>query len=417
MAAVAPFSKSPGEAKEGELFNMRDVDDVKLYREVIKPITKKGEAFDLSSGRLLTFLSMFAGRAKEWGWSSPVLGILNIPEDAADVNSTTDSLLESYGRISLDRIRAFERTYIHTEEREAQDTAMMSKCLLASLTEDALARVMLVEDEYHVGGEASGNLLLRVIIRESSLDSNATVTVIRTKLSTLDQYMPTVKSNIKEFNTYVKLQLRMLTARGETTNDLLVHLFAAYQKASDKNFRKEARRELKMFERGQTITPNQLMATMEQYWEVLVQKGEWDAPSEEEQQLMVMKAELEELRTTKQAPAYKPKGKPFKGKSKDAKTRTGVPDPEWLEKNIKPSPIDKIAHHRGAPWYWCSPESGGKCAGCWRKHKPDECKGTARSTTSLAARSTTGDAKKLKLLKALSVVMNEESDDDDEMDE
>jgi hypothetical protein len=416
MAAAAPFGKSPGAAKEGLLFDMTNEGDIKLYDKVIKPITKKGEAFDLTSGRLLTFLSMFAGRAKEWGWSSPVLGILNIPEDAADVNSTTDSLLESYGHISLERIRDFERTYIHTQDRAAQDTEMMSKCLLASLTEDALATVMLVEDEYHVGGEPSGNLLLRVIIRESSLDSNATATVIRTKLSTLDQYMPTVKSNIKVFNTYIKVQLRMLTARGETTNDLLVHLFAAYQKALDKNFREEARRELKMYERGQTITPSRLMATMEQYWEVLVEKGEWDAPSEEEQQLMVIKAELEELRITKQAPAYKPKGKPFKGKSNDTKMRTGVPDPEWLMKNIKPSPINKIALHRGAPWYWCSTESGGKCAGCWRKHKPDECKGTARSTTSSAGRPASGDAKKLKLLQALSVVMNEESDDDN-MDE
>jgi hypothetical protein len=132
----------------------------------------------------------------------------------------------------------------------------------------------------------------------------------------------------------VKLQLKMVTARGKTTNDLLVHLFAAYQKTSDKNFREEARRDLKMYERRQTITPSQLMATNEQYWDVLVEKGEWDAPSEEEQQLMVMKAELKELWITKQARAYKLKGKPFKGKTKDAKTPTGVPDPEWLEKNL-----------------------------------------------------------------------------------
>jgi hypothetical protein len=51
MAAVLiPFGKSPGVAKEGELFNMRDKGDVKLYDKVIKPIMKKGEAFDLSSG-------------------------------------------------------------------------------------------------------------------------------------------------------------------------------------------------------------------------------------------------------------------------------------------------------------------------------------------------------------------------------
>jgi hypothetical protein len=252
------------------------------------------------SGCLLMFLLMFAGRAKEWGWSSPVLGILNIPQDANDMNSPTDSLLESYGHISMERIRAFEMTYIHTKERTAQDTDLMHKCLLASLTEDALARIMLVEDEYHIAGEGSGNLLLRAIIRKSSLDTNATATVIRTKLSKLDEYMPVVKSNIKAFNTYVKLQLKMLTARGETTNDLLVHLFAAYQKASDKNFRDEAKEELKRYERGQAITPLKLMAIMEQYWEVLVEKGEWDAPSEDEQQLMILHTQIEQLKVSKE---------------------------------------------------------------------------------------------------------------------
>jgi hypothetical protein len=145
-AAVFVFGKSPGAIKDGERFSMGDGEDIKLYDKVIVPITKKGEAFDLSSGRLLTFLSMFTRRAKEWSWNSPVLGILNIPEDANDLNSPTNSLLESYGQISMQRIRAFEQTYIHTPEPTAQDTEMMSKCLLASLTEDALARVMLVED-------------------------------------------------------------------------------------------------------------------------------------------------------------------------------------------------------------------------------------------------------------------------------
>jgi hypothetical protein len=183
MAAAAPFGKSPGAVKEGVMFDMTDAGDIKLYDKVIAPFTKKGEAFDLSSGRLLTFLSMFTGRAKEWSWSSPVLGILNIPENANDLNSPTDSLLKGYGQISMDCIRAFKATYIHTEERAAQDTNLMHKCLLASLTEDALARIMLVKDEYHVAGEASGSLLLCVISRESSLDTNATATVICTKLS------------------------------------------------------------------------------------------------------------------------------------------------------------------------------------------------------------------------------------------
>jgi hypothetical protein len=111
-----------------------------------------------------------------------------------------------------------------------------------------------------------------LIIWENSLNSNATVTIIHTELSMLEIYMPTVKSNITVFNTYVKLQVKMLTERGETTNDLMVHLFAAYQKASNKNFHNEAKRKLKWYEHGQSVTSSQLMATIEQYWEVFWEK-------------------------------------------------------------------------------------------------------------------------------------------------
>jgi hypothetical protein len=143
--------------------------------------------------------------------------------------------------------------------------------------------------------------------------------------------------------------------------------------------------------------------------------AEWseDSETEEEEREAPNEEELEEPKMLKQAPAHPTgaKGRPFKGKAKGGKTRVNAQDPEWLAKNLKPSPFDKIAHHRGDPWYWCSPESGGKCNGCWRKHKPMECKGTAM----LAARSTkakSGDAEELKLLllKALSVVMNENAD-------
>jgi hypothetical protein len=53
-------------------------------------------------------------------------------------------------------------------------------------------------------------------------------------------------------------------------------------------------------------------------------------------------------------------------------------DPDWLPKNIKPSPTSKIMKHKGAPRHWCCTETGGKCGGKWRKQKPTECKGTAR---------------------------------------
>jgi hypothetical protein len=74
--------------------------------------------------------------------------------------------------------------------------------------------------------------------------------------------MPLCKGNIKEFNEYVQLQLHSLNARGETTNDLLVHLFAAYKVASDASFRQLAREEEIKYERGEQMTTKSLMGFM-----------------------------------------------------------------------------------------------------------------------------------------------------------
>ena len=49
---------------------------------------------------------------------------------------------------------------------------------------------------------------------------------------------------------------------------------------------------------------------------------------------------------------------------------------------IKPedSELKKPREWNGTKWYWCAPETGGKCEGQYRAHKPNKCKGTARSS-------------------------------------
>ena len=53
----------------------------------------------------------------------------------------------------------------------------------------------------------------------------------------------------------------------------------------------------------------------------------------------------------------------------------------------------------GKQWYWCSPETGGKCAGALRRHKPQDCKGTSKSATEKRKRSKEGDEDQNKQLK------------------
>jgi hypothetical protein len=159
-------------------------------------------------------------------------------------------------------------------------------------------------------------------------------------------------------------------------------------------------------------------------------KNEWEAPSQEEQQLMVMRAEIDELKQKKPAQGQQSTMKKLMDKlgnkvQATKKVRQGgkykgksIPeDPEWPAKNIKPNPLTKIMQHRNKPWHWCSPATGGKCDGCWRVHKPSECRGIgAPGQNRVRMDNEAGDEQQLRMMQALTAVLME-NEDNEMMDE
>ena len=93
-----------------------------------------------------------------------------------------------------------------------------------SLSEEGLSKVTVWEDQYFINGIESGALLVKVIIRESDIDTNATIRNVRNKLSSLEKYLPTVGHDITKFNIYVKNLVSELASRGQVTQDLLINL-------------------------------------------------------------------------------------------------------------------------------------------------------------------------------------------------
>jgi hypothetical protein len=82
-------------------------------------------------------MEQLGGRATKFGWNSDVLGILNIPEDPLNAAGELNNLLVNYGMISIERVRAFEETYIHLPIRAANNMDMLYKYQMASLSESA----------------------------------------------------------------------------------------------------------------------------------------------------------------------------------------------------------------------------------------------------------------------------------------
>jgi hypothetical protein len=95
-------------------------------------------------------------------------GILLIPQDPAEINSDTNYLIDNYGMITLEEICRFEETYIDQPIRRAQDNCMMFKCLVNSISKEGKNKILIWKKQYHtVANFSSGNLLLKIIIRES----------------------------------------------------------------------------------------------------------------------------------------------------------------------------------------------------------------------------------------------------------
>jgi hypothetical protein len=350
------------------------------------------ELYDCSPDGFYQFIQDLKSRAEAFGWSRSPDGILWIPA-TDDANAERINILEEWGRLSLERVTNHEQTYLFTQTRAAQDDRMLYECILNSVSKTGRAKLNIWYNQYKLANPndaqvilPSGLCLLKVLIRESHLDTNATTSMIRTKLTNLDAYIQTIGNDISKFNSYVKMLLSTLESRGETTQDLLTNLFKGYAACSDKNFVKYIARKQEDYEEGaeNALSANQLMEMADQKYRTLKAKEIWEAPSSEEEKLIALESRVDELKKklnrykkqdgsdTKTTPSNQSEGG---GKQYQKKEK-----PAWLKQNLKPSNADlrKPKNWNGRDWWWCGPETGGKCnPGQYRAHKPSECRGHA----------------------------------------
>ena len=220
-------------------------------------------------------------------------------------------LLTNHGKLDLEDVLRFEKSYINSPTCAAQDTNMLYHCLINAISKVGRTKVMVWEDQYKIKGRPSGNLFLKIIIRESHLDSNATTTSIRNQLSSLNHFITTVGCDIKKFNAHVQLLLEGLASRRETTCDLLSKLFKGYAAASDNTFTKYIEHKQEEYEYGTDIKPTALMSLADKIYKTLKIKRTWNYPYQGEEKILALKTEIEKLKQfqkeTPSAPTRKSK--------------------------------------------------------------------------------------------------------------
>ena len=364
---VANFALTPYQAVLG-IIDYTTTDGRKHFKEATSKLNEHG--FDCQPDNLRSFIKDISRRANAFGWNRLPNGFLNIPNDLTNPTGPSKNLIEQYGEIDLEHIKRYDMTYIGTPSREAQDNRNLYECIMATLTKEAKDIITIWEEDYWINNEPSGTLLFKVVVRESYVDTNATTSAIRSRLSSLDLYMPTINSNIKLFNTYVKQQLEALAARGETTQDLMTNLFKGYLAASDRQFNDYIKGKLLLHEEGKKFSCNQLMLWAKSRYQVLVDKKEWNTPSPEETQILALKAEIKEIKSSKK----KNQNNKERLTNGQRNERQFLKKPKWMFEEPAQSEIFKPKTWNDSKWYWCGAKTKGQCE-AYRIHKGKDCQG------------------------------------------
>ena len=393
------FALSPALATRGIIdYNSRAGE--RIYTSATKELgdTK----YDGEAQGLMAFLELLEERANNFGWDRT---IMLIPSE----DGTAKNLLTEYGTITMNQIREHEETYLATQSRSAQDSNLLYECIMNSISSECKAKLTIWKKEYRCRQLPSGNLLLKVLIRECHLDTNATIGGIRNRLSKLDTYLPTVGYNITKFNMYVKNLVDQLRARGEFTNDLLINLFKGYLSATDKSFTAYIDKKLEAYEEGQDMSADQLMLWARNKYDLLLDKGTWNAPTEQEEKIIALQAQVKEMEKKLSEKKPKPPSKTKSSKqSKSADTKKKkkrIEKPSWFSE--LPTDVTKTVTWNNREWNWCGKATGGKCES-YVIHKLSECKGLKRTGPNQTSKP---KPKKTKF-KVQQAVTNAQDDDD-----
>jgi uncharacterized coiled-coil protein SlyX len=342
--------------------------DIKLYYKAVAPLSTK---FDLSPAGMRGFLQAFFDKASDVNW----LMTLTI-----QVGAIQYDLIKQYGSVTIEDVRLHAMTYMGTMTRHAQNSNQMYACLSESLTPEAKNKVALETHKFAVNNVNDGLLYFKVIVGLAHIDTRATVTVIRTRLSSLDTKIAELQDNIIELNQFVKTQTDGLEARGETTEDLLVNLFKAYKACGDEEFLTWIRRKEDSYNEGTDITPEQLMSLADNKYKTLTESGAWMQKSKSQKRIVALAAQVQSLEkssTPKKFETKKPpqdkKGK-FQGKGK-ANGKKGGKDKGWVWVTVAPAPGQPTEKDVGGKHFrWCTYHDEDGSGGKWVQHSLADCK-------------------------------------------
>jgi hypothetical protein len=413
MAANPPqpaFALMPAQAFAGGLIDYRTREGLALFgRNTRSMYTDSTALFNAKPEGLQGFINHLWYRIREADWND----IFEVPQDNANPYADLLPFCPNHGRFTLEHLRAFVQIYMGQQGRADQDNFQAVTAIMASLSEDAIAKLQPHKAQYTVNGHVSAVLLTKVLLRESHLDTNATCRIARENLIGLSKQMKIQGYDIIKLNQYVHEQLETLRSRGEHTTDLAAHLMNGYAAAKDDTFIDFIRRTKNLHdENNTTLDPEKFMVDAAQKYKTLVEQNLWNAPSKDQAKLLALESKVKAMEAASQK-----RTKPSGGNSAQPASATSRQKETWMTQKPKQADIDNEVPKpmNGKDYYWCPNHER------YVIHKPSACRGKVgniaeynkKQKTAGKDTSTPEDDRALKLASALQAEVNANDSDSD----
>ena len=356
----AVFARDPAQVNQVNLLNYNDRKDTEIYKNGSAALS--GDPFDGTN------LTIWLGKVESRARSLGMLPILTIGGHL---------MTQRYADMTKEQVCLAALAYQNQQGRNAQNASILYNFLLASITDEILAKVNTEPDRYvlpigvapNIVMVNDGTCLLKSIIDHSITNSRSSASAARTALSSLDVYIAGLPdSDITKANLYIKGKLNELAACGETTTDLIDNLFKGYSKAKDHAFTQWLQRiKDDWTDRREEINPNGLafMERVENYYKDRKNAGDWMKLSDDQATILALQTKLQNVTTKDKKDKKGKKGK--KGKKSDKENREPYEKPAWKKKAPKDGEKQK-KEVDGKTYHWCIHHKE------WTVHSSSECR-------------------------------------------
>jgi hypothetical protein len=229
---------------------------------------------------------------------------------------------------------------------------------------------------------ASGLLFLKLCLQHSAVAESFDPETIRNQLSKASDKFASLKFNVKELNNWVKEKMLHLQSHGQTSTDVMSHVWTAYKSSNDKEFVNYIRGLEDQVQDDQVeINWKGLMKKAQSKTErLIVARNLLSLSDPGTNEVQALQARVEDLqsevqalqteipsRNNSNAQGQDRGNQPGRGDGRTNKHRRKYQPPPELQNEPKPSDPNKKITVQGREYKWCDTHK-------WCAHITTECR-------------------------------------------